>query len=62
VSPNGENPARILIKPSANNQAWRRLWDWLLTAVESAGDGSVLPDSDTPDGDAEADAQEPADE
>ena len=60
MSQNSENPAKFLIKPTANDQAWRRLWDWLLTAVESNGDGSVLPDSDTPDGDAGADAQEPA--
>ncbi len=62
MSPSGENPARFLIKPTANDQAWRRLWDWLLTAVESTGDGSVLPDSASPDRDAEVDAQEPADE
>ncbi len=62
MAQNGENPARILIKPSASDRAWRRLWDWLLTAGESAGDGSVLPDSASPDGDAGADAQEPADE
>ncbi len=61
MAQNGENPARILIKPSASDR-WRRLWDWLLTAGESAGDGSVLPDSASPDGDAGADAQEPADE